>query len=184
MSRVMIHPFSLIADNLSMYQLPHLPSKPLHKPPIMRNRDHRAWEGHYCCFKRLQHIQADVVGWLIKQKHIRAFSHQTRNLKFSSLSNAQLPHLLLHILQTEQTITDQPSYKFTLVPHLSIPVGFYHRFIEIHLWVLWQVAYASAIYNVYLTPVRLFNTHQHLQQGRLSGSIGAKKQDASTRSNR
>jgi len=25
----------LIAGNLSIYQLPHLPSKPLHKPPIM-----------------------------------------------------------------------------------------------------------------------------------------------------
>jgi hypothetical protein len=65
----------LIADDLSIYQLPHLPSKPLYKPPVMRNRDHRSWKCHNSCFKRLQHIKADIVGWFIEQKHVWAFSY-------------------------------------------------------------------------------------------------------------
>src|SRR5205807_8410616 len=62
---------------------------------------------------------------------------------YTTLFRSQLTHFLLHIFQAEQTIAYQPAYKFSLVSHLAIPVRLNHRFIEVHLRVLWQVANRS-----------------------------------------
>src|SRR5579884_15027 len=116
--------------------MPDDAAKTLNEPAIMRNRDDRAGEMYNGGLERFQHVQAYVVRRLIQQKHVWLLRHQAGNFQLALLSQAELPNLFMHILQTKEAVTDQARYKLAFITDLPITVGFDDCFLRVQLRVL------------------------------------------------